>query len=72
MKVKTSIGQGSTLTLFLGGPIGPLKSLIINFSCPNRKFSGPKNKKSEMNGGNIRLRMTLKINAGCLSLASEN
>ena len=28
-------------------------------------------KKSEMNGGNIRLRMTLKINVGCLSLASE-
>ena len=26
---------------------------------------------SEMNGGNIRLRMTLKINVGCLSLASE-
>ena len=24
-----------------------------------------------MNGGNIRLRMTLKINVGCLSLASE-
>ena len=23
--------QGSTLTFFLGGPIGPLKSLIINF-----------------------------------------
>ena len=23
------------------------------------------------NGGNIRLRMTLKINVGCLSLASE-
>ena len=28
-------------------------------------------KKSEMNGGNIWLRMTLKINVGCLSLASE-
>ena len=28
-------------------------------------------KKSEMNGGNIRLRMTLKINVGCLSLVSE-
>ena len=28
-------------------------------------------KKSEMNGGNIRLRMTLKINVGCLSVASE-
>ena len=28
-------------------------------------------KRSEMNGGNIRLRMTLKINVGCLSLASE-
>ena len=28
-------------------------------------------KKSEMNDGNIRLRMTLKINVGCLSLASE-
>ena len=27
--------------------------------------------RSEMNGGNIRLRMTLKINVGCLSLASE-
>ena len=26
---------------------------------------------SEMNGGNIRLRMTLRINVGCLSLASE-
>ena len=26
---------------------------------------------SKMNGGNIRLRMTLKINVGCLSLASE-
>ena len=26
---------------------------------------------SDMNGGNIRLRMTLKINVGCLSLASE-
>ena len=26
---------------------------------------------SVMNGGNIRLRMTLKINVGCLSLASE-
>ena len=26
---------------------------------------------SEMNGGNIRLRMTVKINVGCLSLASE-
>ena len=24
-----------------------------------------------MNGGNIRLRMTLRINVGCLSLASE-
>ena len=24
-----------------------------------------------MNGGNIRLRMTLKINVGCLSLVSE-
>ena len=24
-----------------------------------------------MNGGNIQLRMTLKINDGCLSLASE-
>ena len=31
----------------------------------------PEKKKSEMNGGNIRLRMTLKINVGCLSLASE-
>ena len=30
-----------------------------------------KKKKSEMNGGNIRLRMTLEINVGCLSLASE-
>ena len=28
-------------------------------------------KKSEMNGGNIRLRVTLKINVGCLSLVSE-
>ena len=28
-------------------------------------------KKSEMNGGNIRLRMTLKINVGRLSLVSE-
>ena len=28
-------------------------------------------KKLEMNGGNIRLRMMLKINVGCLSLASE-
>ena len=28
-------------------------------------------KKSEMNGGNIRLGMRLKINVGCLSLASE-
>ena len=28
-------------------------------------------KKSEMNGGNIRLRMTLRINVGCLSLTSE-
>ena len=27
--------------------------------------------RSEINGGNIRLRMTLKINVGCLSLASE-
>ena len=26
---------------------------------------------SDMNGGNIRLRMTVKINVGCLSLASE-
>ena len=26
---------------------------------------------SVMNGSNIRLRMTLKINVGCLSLASE-
>ena len=26
---------------------------------------------TEMNGGNIRLRMTLKIDVGCLSLASE-
>ena len=26
---------------------------------------------SEMNGGNIPLRMMLKINVGCLSLASE-
>ena len=26
---------------------------------------------SEMNGGNIWLRMTVKINVGCLSLASE-
>ena len=24
-----------------------------------------------MNGGNIRLRMTLKLNVGCLSLVSE-
>ena len=30
-----------------------------------------KKKKSEINGGNIRLRMTQKINVGCLSLASE-
>ena len=37
--------QGSTLTFFLGGPIGPLKSIIMAiFSCPNRKFSGPKKK----------------------------
>ena len=46
---------------------------IINYQflvAANRKFSGPK-KKSEMNGGNIRLRMTLKINVGCLSVASE-
>ena len=28
-------------------------------------------KKSEMNGGNIRLRMSLKINVGCLSVVSE-
>ena len=28
-------------------------------------------KESEMNGGNIRLCMTLKINVGCLSLVSE-
>ena len=28
-------------------------------------------KRSEMNGGNIRLHMTLKINVGCLSLVSE-
>ena len=28
-------------------------------------------KKSEMNGGNIRLRMTLKINVECLLLRSE-
>ena len=27
--------------------------------------------RSEMNGGNIRLRMTLRINVGRLSLASE-
>ena len=27
--------------------------------------------RSEMNDGNIRLRMTLKINVGCLSLTSE-
>ena len=27
---------------------------------------------SEMNGANIRLRMTLKINVGCLSLAFGN
>ena len=26
---------------------------------------------SEMNGGNIRVRMTLRINVGCLSLTSE-
>ena len=30
--MKTGLSsQGSTLTFFLGGPIGPLKSLIINF-----------------------------------------
>ena len=29
-------------------------------------------KKSEMNGGNIRLRMTLKINVGCLSYSVGN
>ena len=28
-------------------------------------------KRSELNGGNIRLRMMLKINVRCLSLASE-
>ena len=34
-------------------------------------MSGDLSLASEMNGGNIRLRMTLKINVGCLSLASE-
>ena len=29
--VVRDLPQGSTLTFFLGGPIGPLKSLIINF-----------------------------------------
>ena len=34
-------------------------------------MSGGLSLASEMNGGNIRLHMTLKINVGCLSLASE-
>ena len=36
-----------------------------------KHLSGVLSLASEMNGGNIRLRMTLKINVGCLSLASE-
>ena len=34
-------------------------------------MSGVLSLASEINGANIRLRMTLKINVGCLSLASE-
>ena len=46
---------------------------IINYQYVARtgNLVARKKKKSEMNGGNIRLRMTLKINVVCLSLASE-
>ena len=48
----------------MGGKHSPPCDAKINVGCLSIV--------SEMNGGNIRLRMTLIINVGYLSLTSEN
>ena len=67
-----SLLQGSTLTFFLGGPDRATKIINYQFLVARTGILvAPPKKKLEMNGGYIRLRMTLKINVGCLSLTSE-
>ena len=61
----SSLFSGLHTNFFSWWPDRATKIINYQFLVARRK------KKSEMNGGNIRLRIMLKIIVGCLSLASE-